>query len=538
MESNDITHQNNLSNLTNIEVVDIKERDGYIQITLCNGEKILTNGNEIYNVSGYLGFTEIIELNNEKHAVFINYGHCKIIHLKKNECVFEDERVYLIAKVDESVIRIYKNSKEESLYNVEKRQYINMDEDYEYERKLKEGYYSIVEKDKNHEKEFHDRLRMIIDAFGNIIVKDIKGYIYYDNDNIIIYDEEYFTILTFTKEGYEIKKFEQKGQVIGRPQYSDGKIVLVEIGQIRVINTNLEVLEIIKVPELEATIDTEICGKYLFISIPDDKSSTKFRKVFINLENQKIIRYENIEQYEYWNPTSFVGENYINDQKELHFYNKDFEQTFTILAKDYVSLGGEKEDVFLVYCNDKKMLVDPNKNIAKEVKYNRISYAPQESYGHALNLEDEIIDFLDDNYNKVVKNFKYNEHHIRYDQALGVTLAGNYALINYHIPDGSISRFRKLIISKDGDVVLDDMNSKITQIGKYFQITNSKTIYFNTETGEQGELFIKAPYDFISNKVDFNVLIESKQLQLFTSNSNKLLESGEQVKKKSLLFPF
>lgn len=537
MEKQEIA-QNDLPNLTNIEVLNIKENNGYIHITLCNGEKILTNGTEIYNVSNYPNFTEILEINNEKYAVFESFSNSKIINLSNNECVFEDKDVCFVAKVDEYVIRVYKNSNEQYLYNLETKQYINIDENYEYEQKLKDGYYSIVEKDKNYEKEFHDRLRMIIDKKGKVIAKDIKGYIYYDSDNIIIYDKKDFAVLTFTKEKYEFKKFEQNEQIIGKPQYSDGKIVLVEAGQIKVINTNLEVLDIIKVPELKSTIDTEICGKYLYISISDDKSSTQFRKVFINLENQKIIRFENIEQYECWNPTSFVGINYINDKKECHFYNKDFEFIYSVLAKEYAPLGGEKEDVFLVYCDDKRLLIDPNKKIIKEVKYNRIDFAPQKSYGHALNLEDEVIDFLDENYNAVVKNFKYNEHNIKVYENLSVILANNHAVVSSHIPDGTISRFRRLIINKEGKVLLDTFSS-VTHIGKFFQISSdTRTTYFNTETGEQGELFIKIPYDFKQDKIDFNTLIQSRQIQLFTSNSNKLLENGEQVKKKTLLFPF
>ena len=86
----------------NIKIIDIDKIDNYLFITLDNGQKILTDGKDLYDVSDYNHLSDVFNMGDKFCAVMTEgYSLC-VVDLKTMEVLFEDEKSYHISKQDDN----------------------------------------------------------------------------------------------------------------------------------------------------------------------------------------------------------------------------------------------------------------------------------------------------------------------------------------------------------------------------------------------------------------------------------------------------
>ena len=104
---------NELANTSNkelgfkhIKIIDIEKFGDYLFFILDNGQKVLTNGAEIYDVSDYYHLSNIFHMEDKFCAVMTkNFSTC-VVDLNTMEVLFEDEKAWHISKQDDRTLHV------------------------------------------------------------------------------------------------------------------------------------------------------------------------------------------------------------------------------------------------------------------------------------------------------------------------------------------------------------------------------------------------------------------------------------------------
>lgn len=508
-----IFSENNGLGLKHIKIIDIDKIDDYLFIILDNGQKILTNGNDLYDVSDYSHLSSMFNMGDKFCAVMTKgYSIC-VVDLKTMEVLFEDEKAYHISKQDDRTLHIIMKigGGNNTIYDIETKKYLPAPDDYEFENSLGNNLY-VFREQHNSDTNFYDYKRCVINANGKILLKDIDGWIELSDNHLIISKKNKLCVVKINEDStLEMKTIEQNEKIIAKPTNHGGNLIIMEKGAIKIYTPDLELVNEFFVDELDEVIDYETVSDTLKLCLPHTINGEQINKhLFINLNTGKSISHLRIEGYPYWVPTTYIGQDSIDSKiTDYHFYNANFDSIIRVSANDYESVESNKECMFVIRTldgeNERKQLLNTENGNIRDVDYDYIHFHLSLPYGYGVNLSTKKMDFFDENLNIVIPNFDYKKFNMNYwHEEFGYFIINDYICINKHfVGDFGQSRWRTIIQKANGEVILDSVQHKCYPMGNFIQIIhNEDSEFLNTITGEIGPLGITATLDE-TGKIDF-----------------------------------
>ena len=533
-----VNKDNNKLCFKNIKVDKIEKNEQYLFVILGNGQKILTDGNKMYNVSDYEHFEKVMIMNGKKLGVFKNYSELYLVDLEKNEILFKEE-CYAISKGDERVLDVIMYGSEgHKMYDIENKRYITVPENYSFEESLGNGLY-LFEESIYHRKSYSDYERLIIDIDGNIVLNNIKGFVCYKENHLIIHGQDSLMIAKMDNaQIINVNILKKDDKFLTVPKYYEN-IMLIEKNCVKLVDVNFKEIKKIEIEGLDCVLDDEWIGEIVKILVPYEENGKKINKhLFVNLNNNKIISHVRIDGFPYWNPTTYIGRDTTKeDNTEYYFYNKDFEFITKIKAEIYENIDSERSDLFFVWVREndvrKKYLLNCKDGILKEVDYDYIFYPLSNTYGYGVNGREGTLDFFDKDFNVVVENFDYEKYNLSLaENEFNYFILNDYICVIKHVVDDyGRSQFRNIIQNKSGEVILDSFKHRCFPLGNVIQITqDGKSKFFNTLNGEMGDLSLQLPVDKKGMiKFDREMRLENV---LSVQSSSKLLPKDNKKSKR------
>lgn len=445
---------NELANTSNkelgfkhIKIVDMEKVCDYLFFILDNGQKILTNGEDIYDVSDYHHLSNIfhMEYGGKNCAVMTKNYSTYVVDLNTMEVLYEDEKAWHISKQDDRTLHVIMKigGGNNTIYDIETKQYLPAPDNYKFENSLGNNLYVFREcRDSN--TNFYNYKRCVINADGKILLKDIDGWIELSNNYLIIKKENNLCVVSVNEDlTLNMKTIEQNDEIIAKPAYHNGHFIIMEAGVIKMFTPDLKLVSEFIVEELHEVIDYEIVSDILKLCLPytiDKKQVNKH--LFINLNTGKSISHLRIEPYPYWMPTTYIGQDSINSEiTDYHFYNADFEPVITIAANSYESVDSNKERMFVLRTfdgeNEHRQLLNAENGSIRDVDYDYIHFHLSLPYGYGVNLSTQKMDFFDENLNVIIPDFDYNKFNFSiYHEGFSYFIVNNYLCIYKHFVDG------------------------------------------------------------------------------------------------------
>lgn len=511
-----------------------REKD-MLFILLDNNQAFITNGKNIYDVTGYHYFVNYFEINNKLCAVLIDeFRIFTVIELENKEILFSDRRAYIVGKNDEHTLQVnldIKGNLTEQLYDIEKKQYLPYIEKYDFVSALGNGLYFYKERNSN--KNYDDLKGYVINIEGKIILNDIIGWVYLKDNYLIILNNNPKEIKIVNVLTSKTVNVSVDDDLLTEPIYDpvNGKIVLINKNIIHIYTLELELEKNINVSNLEKIKVFELLMDYLIMAVP---INDKIVNVIVNLKNNKVIKHDFIEHLEYWNPETFIGEDYLNEQeRNFSFYDEDFNLVDKVIGYHYYAVDKEGVSIFVVESKDKKILIDVKTGAVKETTYNLIEFSSETPYAYGVNFKNETMDFLDENFNIIIKDLKYKEYGIVFNNSisknnLSYYIINNVVCLNVYSTDEYDYKYnnRTVMFSLDGEIIFDTMGRhQVSLIGNYIEITDKNESHFmNTITKEYGSLSISGP---INSDGNLNMLeIKSVDDILKIENKDQALKLG------------
>lgn len=515
-----------------IRIVDASKINDYLFLTLENGQKILINGKELYDLSEFEYVKEIFKMQDRLCAVLYKDNILCLIDLNTKEVLFQDSNAYAISKHDERTLHVIMNigAGNNTIYDIERKMYLPMPDDYEFENSLGNGLYVFCENNSN--LAFYERKRCVINSNGVFVLKDIQGWIYLEDGYLIVRKNEELTILELDEEAKvkSIKNIKKDDTILTAPKYCEGKIIIVLKDKVNVYKPSLELLRTIPVAGLRTVSDSEMIGDILKLAVPTIYNNELCGKhIFVNVVTGKIISHLRINGYPYWTQDTFVGQDELdlsgNDliPIDFYFYDKDFNFITKERGTACYSADDENESLFVVEDNEKQKLINAKNGSIKETDYIIIRYHYAHSYGYGIHKDNKTMDFFDDELNVIIPNFEFAKYNLNFiHSGFGYFIVNGYVCITKHFVDGTgRSKYRNAIYSANDGLVLDSVEHRCYSIGDFIQIIEGKDSKFlNTLTGEFEDLSIKAPVSE-SGKIDFSRINNVNNI-LGTRNNKKL----------------
>lgn len=526
--------------LKNIKVLNVEKCNDYLFITLDNGQKILTNGTDIYDVSIYSHISNLFNMGDRLCAVLIKgYSRCVLVDLKTMEVLFEDDKASFISKQDDNTIHVIKKigCGNNTIYNIDTKKYLPLPEDYEFENALGNNLYVFRIKD-DFDSDFYDYKRCVIDVSGNIVLKDISGYIELCGDYLIINKRNEFSIVKRGKDNTPIiNTITQNNDIIAKPEYHDGHIIIMEKGLIKIYTPDLELVNKFEMSELDAVIDFEIVSNILKICLPYEIDGKEVdRHIFLNLKSGKMITHTRILGYPHWTPEVFVAKDSLNDEKvssfeegkiydqtEYHFYDSSFDKIGSIKGNFYYDID---DYTFMVSSFDGKeyhrKFINAKTRVIKDCNYSVIKFSSDNIYGYGLNTITDMVDIIDRNLNVIIPNIDYhrldlNKHDIH--DEFNCFVVNEYVCIITR----DKSKIRYVIQKASGEIILDSTEHNCYPMGDLIKIVkDNKSEFLNTVTGQFEQLSLTASTDE-NGKISFNEIRNTTNLLLPRSSNVKTL---------------
>lgn len=526
--------------LKNIKVLNVEKRNDYLFITLDNGQKILTNGTDIYDVSIYSHISDLFNMGDRLCAFLIKgYSRCVLVDLKTMEVLFEDDKASFISKQDDNTIHVIKKigCGNNTIYNINTKKYLPLPEDYEFENALGNNLYVFREKG-DLDSDFYDHKRCVIDVSGNIVLKDISGWIELCGDFLIINKRNEFSIVKRGKDNTPIiNTITQNNDIIAKPEYHDGHIIIMEKGLIIIYTLDLELVNKFEMSELDNVIDFEIVSDILKICLPYEIDGKKVdRHIFLNLKSGKMITHTRILGYPHWTPEVFVAKDSLNDeevssfeegkiynQTEYHFYDSSFDKIASIKGNRYYDID---DYTFVVSSFDgeeyHRKFINAKTRVIKDCDYSVIKFSSDNIYGYGLNTITDMVDIIDRNLNVIIPNIDYHrlglKKHDIHDEF-------NCFVVNEYvcIITCDKSKIRYVIQKASGEIILDSTEHKCYSLGDLIKIVkDNKSEFLNTLTGQFEQLSLTASTDE-NGKISFNEIGNTTNLLLPQSSNVKTL---------------
>lgn len=535
--------------IRNIKIKRIINHKDYLFIILDNDQKIITNGDKVYNVSDYDNFLDTFSMGNRLCALLLkSYTQC-LIDLNTMEVLFEDRNAYSISKQDDRTLRVIKNidGGNSTIYDIETKKYLPAPVDYEFENSLGNGMYVFRQEDKDHKKDFYDQKRCIVNIDGKTLLTNVEGWIYYNNNSLIIIKQDELSIIGINEDStYNIKTLKSNEIIIAKPQFYKGNIIVVEKNAVKIYDTIFNILKNIQIDNLDEVADLEWVGDVLKICQTYTVDEQKInRHVFINLINGKVISHINIEAYPYWTPTTFIGHDCTNQEYlkygyseeliDFSFYNGNFNLIAKMQANYYEIADDDKECMFFLIAETddkiKKQLLNSKNGSIREVNYDFVKYHYSIPYGYGGCKTKETIDFFNENLEVVIPNFDYKKYHLSLDMgSFNYFIIGNYICVSANFTDSyGKSQLRTIIQKSDGEVILDSIKHQCYSLGNYIQIvSNEQSQFLNTLSGEIGNLELTARVTE-EGKIDFTKLNSINDFLKIGINNNLILKQEDQT---------
>ena len=526
--------------LKNIKVLNVEKCNDYLFITLDNGQKILTNGTDIYDVSIYSHISNLFNMGDRLCAVLIKgYSRCVLVDLKTMEVLFEDDKASFISKQDDNTIHVIKKIScgNNTIYNIDTKKYLPLPEDYEFENALGNNLYVFREKG-DLDSDFYDHKRCVVDVSGNIVLKDISGYIELCGDYLIIQKRDEFSIVKRGKDNTPIiNTITQNNDIIAKPEYHDGHIIIMEKGLIKIYTPDLELVNKFEMSELDSVIDFERVSNILKICLPYEIDGKEVdRHIFLNLKSGKMITHTRILGYPYWTPEVFVAKDSLNDEKvssfeegkiydqtEYHFYDSSFDKIDSIKGNSYYEID---DYTFMVSSFDGKeyhrKFINAKTRVIKDCDYSVIKFSSDNIYGYGLNTITDMVDIIDRNLNVIIPNIDYhrldlNKHDIH--DEFNCFVVNEYVCIITR----DKSKIRYVIQKASGEIILDSTEHNCYPMGDLIKIVkDNKSEFLNTLKGQFEQLSLTASTDE-NGKISFNEIRNTTNLLLPQSSNVKTL---------------
>ena len=526
--------------LKNIKVLNVEKCNDYLFITLDNGQKILTNGTDVYDVSIYSHISNLFNMGDRLCAVLIKgYSRCVLVDLKTMEVLFEDDKASFISKQDDNTIHVIKKigCGNNTIYNIDTKKYLPIPEDYEFENALGNNLYVFREKG-DLDSDFYDHKRCVIDVSGNIVLKDISGWIELCGDYLIIHKRNEFSIVKRGKDNTPIiNTITQNNDIIAKPEYHDGHIIIMEKGLIKIYTLDLELVNKFEMSELDSVIDFERVSNILKICLPYEIDGKEVdRHIFLNLKSGKMITHTRILGYPDWTPEVFVAKDSLNDEKvssfeegkiydptEYHFYDSSFDKIASIEGNFYYEID---DYTFMVSSFDgeeyHRKFVNAKTRVIKDCDYSVIKFSSDNIYGYGLNTITDMVDIIDRNLNVIIPNIDYhrlglNKHDV--SDEFNCFVVNEYVCII----TCDKSKIRYVIQKASGEIILDSKEHKCYPLGDLIKIVkDNKSEFLNTLTGQFEQLSLTASTDE-NGKISFNEIRNTTNLLLLQSSNVKTL---------------
>jgi len=538
-----INNSNNTPDICAIKVKDIEFNEGYLYIALNNGQKILTNGHEIYDISSYEHFIKILLIGDKLCAVLSKWYTTYVIDLNTKEVLFKDDNAMYVNKQDDRSLHVIMNNGENpTIYDIETKKYLPAPKNYKFEHSLEPGLY-VFREEHDSNIEFYDYKRCVITSNGDILLNDVNGWIDFNNGHLIITKENELQIVSINdQKKLDVKKLVQNERIIANPKYYNGNIIIVEENTIKILNTNLEVLNKYNINNLQEVLEIDIVNNTLKLLLPHTINGEQINKhLFINLKNGKMLSHIRIEGYPFWVPTAFIGYDNLEDGvTTFHVYDANFNPITSIEANSYKPTFNDKENIFTIEteCNGetKKQLLHTELGTVTDLNYDYIHFDATSPYGYGVNYSNNTIDFFDDRLNIIIPNFEFQKYKLHIGN-FGFFIVNDFICISnsYHDSHG-ITHYRKIICKSNGELIFDDVDCKCYPIGDYIQIIrNDKSEFLNTLTGVIETFELNLPINE-KGRIDFEKLTDLSKAntplipQLLgnqTQNIRKLIPSSK-----------
>lgn len=496
-----------------IKIVDISKVNGYLFIKFDNNQNILTNSEELYDVSGYNHLLNIFNIGEKLCVVMKKEFSLCVMDLKSREILFEDKNVYHISKQDDRTLYVIMQPGwgNNTIYDIEEKKYLPVPDNYEFESSLGNGLY-VFKEQHNSKTNFYEYKRCVINIDGKMLLKDIDGYVELSKNYLIILKKNKLCVLKINEDSMvTMKTIEQNGNVIAKPAYHAGNIIIMEKGVIKIYTPDLQLVNEFLVDELNEIIDYEIVSDTLKLCLPYTINKKKINKhLFINLNTGKKISHLRIEGYPYWTPTTYVGQDSIDSGvRDYHFYNADFEPIIKVSANSYESVASVKEHMFILRTqnegNECKQLLNTENGSIRDVTYDYIHFHLSLPFGYGVNTSTQKMDFFDEYLSIIIPDFDYRRFDLgfRHDE-FNYFIINNYICVcKHYVGNFGQDIWRTIIQKADGEVVLDSVQHKCYAIGNFIKIVHNKdTEFLNTITGKIENLGISASLDE-EGKIDF-----------------------------------
>ncbi len=526
---------NNLA-IKSIKVKDISHIDDFLYIILDNGQKLLANQDIIYDLSDLGYVQEILRMGNRTCLVVSSGLSICLVDLITKEILFDDKDAYSISKEDDRTLHVIKKigGGNNIIYDIERKCYLPMPDNYEYENSLGKGLYVFVENNSNIP--FYDKKRCVIDILGNFVLKDVKGWIYLNDNYLIVHKDSSLLILELDDNCKikSVKKIEKDETILTAPEYYDGKIIIVLKDKINIYKPSLELIKSIDIEGLSVVNSSERIGDILKLAVPTIyKGEDNNKHIFINVGNGKKIEHLRINGYPYWVQNCFVGQDeldtngYNSTLTNFYFYDKDLNFILKEKGISCYSADDENESLFIVESDNKKKLINSKNGSAKETDYEIIKYHFDAPYGYGIHADYEKMDFFDSELSVIISNFEFKKYDLNFRLGeFSYFIVNGYVCITTDFVDGyGRTNYRKIIYGNDVGVVLDSINCRCFPIGNFIQIMNGKDSQFlNTLTGEVGELSIMA---YVDEKGNIDVSKIENLRKCLAGNENFMIDQDK-----------
>ena len=497
-----IENSSNNIGFRNIAIKDIISADGWLFITLENDQKILTNGECVYDFSEYDHLKDIFIVGNRTLASFIKGFSSCLVDIETREVLFNDSNAYHISMENERVLHVIRHRGNNTIYDLVTKKYLPVPDNYEFESALNDNLYVFREEDNS--KKFYDLKRCVISADGNVLMQDVTGYIQLIDNYLLISKNDELIIYEMNVNGVTYIKTLKKGEeLIAKPSVYKDFIIVILKGLVKLIKPNLEVVREYKIDGLEEVLDTEWVGDTLKFCLPYIKDGEKINKqMHLNLKTGKIITHTRIDGYPYWTPTTYVGRDEVNDISDLgidfHFYDAHSNPFLNINARLYEAIGNGEQIFFFFFSNGKNYLLNSETKVVQEIPYDDVCFHPSNPYGFGVNKKSGTIDFIDKNFNVLVAGINYKKYKLNLTLGgFGYFIVNGYLRLSIPFEDGyGQERYRCVLIGPNREVLIDSINDKCFSLSEFIQIvSNRKVEFLDTRTGKKGVLGIKAPVD-------------------------------------------
>ena len=492
----------NKVNYQNIKYIDII--DEHLFIKLGDNSCFLTNGIKTIKINpNYEHIKKLIIYDNTYYGLIDN----QIINLNTDEVLLTDSSIYNIYKEDDETILVIRIEKPNALFSLITKKYLPAPDNYEFERNLDNHLYSFCEK--NYDKNPNDLQRVIINSTGKVLFENIEnGHIQNYNNNIIFINDNRIII-------QNIQNLDERVTVPNNDatKYYNGNIYIIKNNQIIILDSNLNEVKIIPVPDLDKVYDWEVTGGIIKLQLPTIINGCDFYKfVYINIANERMIQHNHIEALPYYTPEFYIGFDSLkddeyndlkiqkpNEENTYYFYDKDFNKIMEIKGDEYEDFNDGKFIIHRYTENEwKKIFVNLHEGIIKECPYDGVHFDKIAQIGHGYNKNTDMIDIFDENLCPLFTNINYKDYNIN-KHVVDITYRIVNKILIFQIQHNR-RVLRNIIFDENKNILLNSDHHACKPIGNLIQIREynddeNDSIYLNTLTGEMGTLSINQEND-------------------------------------------